>query len=109
VLYGNPFFLPSNSNFFSSENSTLLPCRAASRVSKRLTATAAVSKISCPVKDMTQYSFEDQLGGKQRKIKYMGIRYNCTGPMKNKGKNNNWNKITKYYSCGMSQERRNGP
>jgi hypothetical protein len=46
--------------------------------------TAAVSKISCPVIDMTQYSFEDQLDGKQRKIKYMGIRYNCTGPGKNK-------------------------
>jgi hypothetical protein len=28
---------------------------------------------------MTQYSFEDQLDGKQRKIKYMGIRRNCTG------------------------------
>ncbi len=26
--------------------------------------TAAVSKISCPVIDMTQYSFEDQLDGK---------------------------------------------
>ena len=71
--------------------------------------TVAVSKISCPVIDMTQYSFEDQLDGKQRKIKYMGIRYNCTGPGKNKGKNNNPDKITKYYSCGMIQERRNGP
>ncbi len=71
--------------------------------------TAALSKISCPVIDMTQYSFEDQLDGKQRKIEYMGIRYNCTGPGKNKGKNNNPNKITKYYSCGMIQERHNGP
>jgi hypothetical protein len=69
----------------------------------------AVSKISCPVIEMTQYSFEDQLDGKQRKIEYMGIRYNCTGPGKNKGKNNNPEKITKYYSCGMIQERRNGP
>jgi hypothetical protein len=42
--------------------------------------TAAVSKISCPVIDMTQYSFDDQLDGKQRKIEYMGIRYNYTGP-----------------------------
>ena len=33
----------------------------------------AVSKISCPVIDMTQYSFEDQMDGKQRKIEYMGI------------------------------------
>ncbi len=74
-----------------------------------LNNTAAVSKISCPVIDMTQYSFEDQLDGKQRKIEYMGIRYNWTGPGKNKGKNNNPNKITKYYSCGMIQERRNGP
>jgi hypothetical protein len=48
--------------------------------------TAAVSKISCPVIDVTQYSFEDQLDGKQRKIKYMGIRYNCTGPRKIKGR-----------------------
>jgi hypothetical protein len=39
----------------------------------------------------------------------MGMRYNCTGTGKNKGKNNNPNKITKYYSCGMIQERRNGP
>jgi hypothetical protein len=45
--------------------------------------------ISCPVIDMTQYSFEDQLDGKQRKIKYTGIRYDCTGPGENKGKNNN--------------------
>ncbi len=74
-----------------------------------LNNTVAVSKISCPVIDMTQYSFEDQLDGKQRKIKYMGIRYNCTGPVENKGKNNNPDKITKYYSCGMIQERRNGP
>ena len=36
--------------------------------------------------DMTQNSFEDQLDGKQRKIKYMGIRYNCTGPRKIKGR-----------------------
>jgi hypothetical protein len=39
----------------------------------------------------------------------MRIRYNCTGPRKNNGKNNNPNKITKYYSCGMIQERGNGP
>jgi hypothetical protein len=58
---------------------------------------------------MTQNSFEDQLDGKQRKIEYMGIRYNFTGPGKNKGKDNNLNKITKYYSCGMIQERCNGP
>jgi hypothetical protein len=68
-----------------------------------------VSKISCPVVDMTQYSFEDQLDGKQRKIEYMGIRYNCTGPGKNKRKNTYPNKITKYYSCEMIQERHNGP
>ncbi len=36
--------------------------------------TAALSKISCPVIGMTQYSFEDQLDRKQRKIEYMGIR-----------------------------------
>jgi hypothetical protein len=71
--------------------------------------TVAVSKISCPVIDMTQYSFEDQLDGKQRKIEYMGIRYNCIGPGKNKGENDNPNKITKYYSFQMIQERRNGP
>jgi hypothetical protein len=71
--------------------------------------TAAVRKILCPVIDMTQYSFEDQLDGKQRKIKYMGIRYNCTGPGKEKGKNKNPNEIIKYHSCGMIQERHNGP
>jgi hypothetical protein len=38
-----------------------------------------------------------------------GDKYNCTGPRKNKGKNNNPDKITKYYSCGMIQERHNGP
>jgi hypothetical protein len=74
-----------------------------------LNNTVAVSMISCPVIDMTQYSFEDQLNGKQRKIEYVGIRYNCTGPGKNKGKNNNLNKIIKCYSCGIIQERRNGP
>jgi hypothetical protein len=63
-----------------------------------LNNTAVVSNISCPVVDMTQYSFEDQLDGKQRKIEYMGIRYICTGPGKNKRKNNNPNKFTKYYS-----------
>jgi hypothetical protein len=72
-------------------------------------STAAVNKISCPVIGMTQYSFEDQLYGKQREIEYMGIRYYCTGTGKNNGKNDNPNKITKYYSCGMIQERRNGP
>ncbi len=71
--------------------------------------TAAASKISRPVIDMTQYSFEDQLDGQQRKIEYMVIRYNCTGQGKNKRKNNNPNKITKYYSCRMIQERHNGP
>ncbi len=49
--------------------------------------TAAVSKISCPVIDMIHYSFENQLDGKQRKIECMGIRYNCTGTGKSKGKN----------------------
>jgi hypothetical protein len=39
----------------------------------------------------------------------MGIRYHCTGPGKNKGKNNNLNEIKKYYSCGMIQERCNSP
>ncbi len=39
-----------------------------------LNHTAAVSKISCPVIDMTEKSFEYQLDGKRRKIKYMGIR-----------------------------------
>jgi hypothetical protein len=34
----------------------------------------------------------------------MGIRYNCTGKGKNKGKNNNPNRIITYYSCGMIQE-----
>jgi hypothetical protein len=43
---------------------------------------------------MTQYYFEDQLDGKRRKIEYMGIRYNCTGPGKNKGKNDNPDKVT---------------
>jgi hypothetical protein len=38
VFYANPFFLSSNSNFCFSENSTLLPCRAVPRLSKRLTA-----------------------------------------------------------------------
>ncbi len=37
-LLTNPFLPPSNSNFRSSEISTLLPRRAASRLSKRLTA-----------------------------------------------------------------------
>jgi hypothetical protein len=67
-----------------------------------------LGKISCPVIDMTQYSFEDQLDGKQRKIKCTGIKYNCIGQGK-KGKNNNLNRITKKYSCEMIQEKRNGP
>ncbi len=58
--------------------------------------TAAVSKISCLVIDMTQYSFEDQLDGKQNIIEYMGIRYNCTGPGKNKWKNENPNEIIEH-------------
>ncbi len=69
-----------------------------------------VSKISCPVIDMTQYSFEDQMDGKRRKIEYMGIRYNCTGgSRKGGGKNNNYNEIKRYYSCGMIQESLHGP
>jgi hypothetical protein len=60
--------------------------------------TVAVSTISCPVIDLTQYSFEDQLDGKQRKIGYMGIRYNYTGPRKDKGKKKNPNKIINIYS-----------
>jgi hypothetical protein len=39
VFITNPFFQPLNSNFCSSENSMLLPGRAAPRLSKRLTAT----------------------------------------------------------------------
>jgi hypothetical protein len=70
----------------------------------------AVSKISCPVIDMTQYSFEDQMDGKGRKIEYMGIRYNATGgSRKGGGKNNNDNEIKRYYSCGMIQESLHGP
>ncbi len=38
MFYANPFFLPSNSNFCSSENSMLLPPHAAFRLSKRLIA-----------------------------------------------------------------------
>jgi hypothetical protein len=38
VFYANPFFLPLNNSLCSSENSTLLPRCAASRLSKRLTA-----------------------------------------------------------------------
>ncbi len=38
MFLANPFLLPSNSNFRSSENSKLLPYRAASRLSKRLMA-----------------------------------------------------------------------
>jgi hypothetical protein len=41
--------------------------------------------------------FEDQLDEKRRKVEYMGIRYNCTGPGKNKGKNNNPYKIHKIF------------
>ncbi len=70
----------------------------------------AVSKISCPVIDMTEYSFEDQMDGKQRKIEYMGIRYNSTGgSRKGGGKNNNDNETKRYYSCGMIQESLHGP
>jgi hypothetical protein len=47
--------------------------------------TVAVCKISYPVIDMTQYSFEGQLDGKRRKIEFMGIMYYCTGPGKIKG------------------------
>jgi hypothetical protein len=39
----------------------------------------------------------------------MVIKYNYTGPGKNKGKNNSPNKITKHNSCQMIQERRKGP
>ncbi len=38
VFLTNPFFQSLTSNFCSSENSMLLPCRAASRMNKRLTA-----------------------------------------------------------------------
>jgi hypothetical protein len=38
VFLAKPFLLLSNSNFCSSENSMLLPCHAASRLNKRLTA-----------------------------------------------------------------------
>jgi hypothetical protein len=38
VFFSNPFFQPSKNNFCSSENSMLLPCHAAPRLSKRLTA-----------------------------------------------------------------------
>jgi hypothetical protein len=38
VFYADPFFVSFNSRFCSPENSTLLPCRAASRLSKRPTA-----------------------------------------------------------------------
>jgi hypothetical protein len=59
---------------------------------------------------MTQYSFEDQMDGKQRKIEYMGIRYNSTGgSLKGGGKNNNYNEIKRYYSCSMIQESLHGP
>ncbi len=37
VFLTNPFLPPLNSNFCSSENSVLVPCHAASRLSKRLT------------------------------------------------------------------------
>jgi hypothetical protein len=43
VLLTNPFLPPLNSNFCSFENSTLLPCRAASRLSKRPTAQSALN------------------------------------------------------------------
>ena len=39
----------------------------------------------------------------------MGITFNSTGPSKKPPVGNKLDQITKYYSCGMVQDTRNGP
>ncbi len=55
MFLANPFLPPSNSNFCLSENSTLLPCLAASRLSKRLTASISRGKIYINARGRTSY------------------------------------------------------
>ncbi len=70
MFYANPFFLPSNSSFCSSEKSTLLPCRAASKLSKRLTAR---SEKSSTVSQLNQGWFSHELGP-EIKSTYQGLK-----------------------------------
>ncbi len=66
MFYASPFFLPLNSNFCLSENSTLLSCCAASRLSKGLTALSP--KIRQGLEDWSPDLFNlfSYLGNKQR-------------------------------------------
>jgi hypothetical protein len=61
--------------------------------------TAAVSKIAGAVIDMSQYSYEEQTCGKQRKIEWGGIRHNCTGPKKCDWTNKNLPDEIIKYTC----------
>ena len=57
-----------------------------------------------------EYPFEEQLDKKWRsKVSFMGITYNSTGPAKKPAVEKQVDEVTKYYSCGMVQETRNGP
>ena len=56
-----------------------------------------------------KYPFDDQLKKWRSKVSFMGITYNSTGPAKKPAVESQLNEVTKYYSCGMVQETRNGP
>ena len=57
-----------------------------------------------------KYLFDEQVDKKWRsKVTFMGITYNSTGPAKKPAVEKQVDEVTKYYSCGMVQETRNGP
>ena len=56
----------------------------------------------------TKYPFDEQVDKKWRsKVTFMG--YTSSGPSKKPPVGNIPDQITKYYSCGMVQDTRNGP
>ena len=76
-----------------------------------LNNTESVSRIVCEMEDMTtKYPFHEQVDKNWRSnVIFMGITYNSTGPSKKPPVENIPDQITKYYSCGMVQDTRNGP
>jgi hypothetical protein len=64
-------------------------------------------KTKCKM-NIYKYPFDEQVDKKWRsKVTFLGITYNSTGPAKKPAKQ--VDEVTKYYSCGMVQETRNGP
>ena len=95
----------------ASATKSMMMATSTSRQAATTTTMKTMATATTTVEDMTKkYPFDEQVDKKWRsKVTFMGITYNSTGPAKKPAVEKQVNEVTKYYSCGMVQETRNGP